>query len=127
SAYVVASWSGGSKTSSPDYPGTSGTNTTASGTITGLPSGKNITLTGYFIKPTGTTSSADPTTFTTASPPQPPSGTPSVSASPSGSEVVVSWSSVSGATGYRIYANDNAGSGDYYKAATSSTSHNITL
>ncbi|MCY9737451.1 hypothetical protein M5X17_27500 [Paenibacillus alvei] len=51
--------------------------------------------------------------------PVPPSGTPYVSCSASGLYISVSWSSVSGATSYDVYA--NGGSGDYWKDTTSST------
>jgi hypothetical protein len=53
-------------------------------------------------------------------PPQPPTGTPSVSLTPAtGQRIFVSWSGVSGATSYDIYA--NTGSGDFYKSSPTSS------
>ena len=62
------------------------------------------------------------TVYATPNPP-PPSGTPSITVSAAaGKTINMSWSGVTGATGYRIYANDNAGSGDVLKADTTASS-----
>lgn len=67
-------------------------------------------------------------TVTMPGPPVPPDSAPTgISASRGNHSSNVSWNSVTNATGYHVYANDNAGSGDVWKTSTSGLSASITL
>lgn len=120
-AYITC----GGNASAPVYAPSSGSSySTGWGGISGLSAGTTYTATGYVVTNTGSTYNTGSYTFTTSSPPQPPVGSPSVSAEATYSDgqhyINVYWSSVSGATGYHIYANG------YYKTSTASTSAQIT-
>lgn len=98
---------------------------TQNGSYINLSPGTTYTATAHVITASGVTYGAGSRTFTTQSLPSPPTGRPTVSASASYSGgqhyVFVSWSSVSGATGYTIYANN------YYKTSSTGTSTQITV
>lgn len=121
SAYITY----GGNTSAPVWAPVSGNSySTSWGSISGLSAGTTYTATGYVVANTGITYTIGTYTFTTSSPLQPPSGTPSVSveATYSGGQhyINVYWTSVFGATGYHIYANS------YYKVTAYGTSTQIT-
>ncbi|MEI7025787.1 hypothetical protein [Paenibacillus sp. y28] len=105
----------------PDAPPMSGTSySTSWGSITGLSAGTTYSASAEVQALNDSWYSAGSRSFTTQAAPQPPSGRPSVSAralySSGQHKVEVSWTSVSGATGYNIYANN------YYKTSTSTLS-----
>lgn len=113
--------------SQPIWPPSTGSSySTSWGNYSGLSAGTAYTAYAYVYTPSGGGPySAGSASFRTSSPPQPPIGTPSVSASAvytNGQHYIdVSWTSVSGATGYHIYANN------VYKTPTTSLYSRISV
>lgn len=116
-----------STSSAPVYAPSTGTSyTSGTGTFSNLSHSTTYTAYGYAVVPGNPNPfDAGSVTFTTASPPQPPSGTPTVNATAVSRGANMSWSSVSGATSYEIYA--DGGTGAFWKHTTSSLSYTVSL
>lgn len=123
--YVYVSLSNGSS-SPPVYPPSSGSSySTGWGSISGLSPGTYYTARALVVAASGIVYDGGSYSFYTQAAPQPPIGTPSVSADATYSNgqhyINVYWTSVNGATGYQIYANS------YYKTTSYGTSAQITV
>lgn len=94
------------------------TTTATSFTYSGLSAGSSYSLTVLVSDNDGNQGSASGTFSTNAAP---PSVAPSVSVTRKNRSFDVSWTSVAGATGYKIYTNDQVGSGDVLRLNISGT------
>lgn len=127
SGYVSLAWNASSYATSYRISWSGGATTVSSttATITGLTNGTTYTFTVTPLNNTGSGGSQS----VSGTPMAPaPTGTPVITANAAaGRTINMSWSGVTGATQYYVYANNNVGSGDVQKYVGSAVSCSFTV